>query len=56
MEHLLMALDVGALEEEPVLVRREGELVVLVLDDGRELVLDARELQQAMVDVVKAAA
>lgn len=48
-EHLLMAYDVGAQEEEPVIVRVAGVHLMLVLDDGRELLLDAREVEQILL-------
>jgi hypothetical protein len=35
-------------EAEPVLVARTSTQVILILDDGEELRLDAQELQQAI--------
>ena len=49
---LLMALRAGKAEHtpeaEPVLVSRDGESVVLELDDGERLELDAMELRAAI--------
>lgn len=50
-ERLLMARRAGRIEHtpesEPVLVSTEGEVVVLVLDDGERLELDRAEIHAA---------
>jgi len=43
-------------ESEPVLVTRQGGEVVLTLDDGEELVLDALELASAVKPRLRVAA
>lgn len=57
---LLMGLRRGLPEHsgdsEPVLVMRNGGEVILTLDDGEQLVLDALELSNAMKPQLRVAA
>lgn len=59
-ETLVMALRTGAggadAESEPVLIARQGPYVILTLDDGERLTLDAGEVESAVRVRLRAAA
>ncbi len=59
-ETLVMALrsapSGGDTESEPVLISRQGPYVILTLDDGERLTLDATEVETAVRVRLRAAA